>query len=83
MKHQIEKVLIQLKIIFREIQQKHQRKFAVMKNICVPIGNRDFVYRLYTNSFCFSSNYCTGKKYLLQRHLKSHSTERPHKCIST
>jgi uncharacterized Zn-finger protein len=27
------------------------------------------------------SNYTTTKKYLLQRHLKSHSTERPHKCI--
>ncbi|CAF4443187.1 unnamed protein product, partial [Adineta steineri] len=25
-------------------------------------------------------NYTTTKKYLLQRHLKSHSTERPHKC---
>ncbi|CAF5099279.1 unnamed protein product [Rotaria magnacalcarata] len=29
---------------------------------------------------CPYCNYCTGKKYLLQRHLKSHSTERPHKC---
>jgi len=30
---------------------------------------------------CSYCNYTTTKKYLLQRHLKSHSTERPHKCI--
>ncbi|CAM4752858.1 unnamed protein product [Rotaria magnacalcarata] len=29
---------------------------------------------------CSYCNYTTTKKYLLQRHLKSHSTERPHKC---
>ncbi|CAF1459032.1 unnamed protein product [Rotaria sordida] len=29
---------------------------------------------------CSYCNYTTAKKYLLQRHLKSHSTERPHKC---
>ncbi|CAF1165881.1 unnamed protein product, partial [Didymodactylos carnosus] len=37
-------------------------------------ANRD------TKHMCPYCNYCTGKKYLLQRHLKSHSTERPHKC---
>lgn len=50
------------------------------KNSCVPIGksSTDFIFKLCQ----IFSNYTTTKKYLLQRHLKSHSTERPHKCTN-
>lgn len=54
-------------------------KSVAMKNISVPTGNLSSLITILTVSSS-SSNYCTGKKYLLQRHLKSHSTERPHKC---
>ena len=74
MKHQIEK-------IFQMIYQKLHLKFVVMKNIYVLIGKLNFDLIHLNKYFFFISNYCTGKKYLLQRHLKSHSTERPHKCI--
>ena len=29
---------------------------------------------------CNYCNYTTSKRYLLSRHMKSHSEERPHKC---
>jgi len=50
------------------------------KNSCVHIGKYSFFFHFLSTINSMFSNYTTTKKYLLQRHLKSHSTERPHKC---
>ena len=39
-----------------------------------------FWFQTTQTHMCRYCNYTTGKRYLLSRHMKSHSEERPHKC---
>ena len=39
-----------------------------------------FLFQTTQTHMCRYCNYTTGKRYLLSRHMKSHSEERPHKC---
>ena len=39
-----------------------------------------FVFQVTQAHMCNYCNYTTPKRYLLSRHMKSHSEERPHKC---
>ncbi|XP_050300852.1 transcriptional repressor CTCFL [Anthonomus grandis grandis] len=43
----------------------------------VPRKNTQTVTQAYMCNYC---NYTSSKRYLLSRHMKSHSEERPHKC---
>jgi hypothetical protein len=67
----------------RMYQQKHRsmKLASLLRNSCALTGKVITMVRIHVDPDRFS-NYTTAKKYLLQRHLKSHSTERPHKCRS-
>ena len=56
------------------------RKYRLIKSIVQSGHIYTFILKVTQAHMCNYCNYTTPKRYLLSRHMKSHSEERPHKC---